>query len=93
MSDFAISEVHDVLRVSVELRAPKKGELTWSVPALASADEALKIVISERDEWSAGEAGFGCRAARAQTPAFEQSCDDGTLLRNIVVRVERLPSP
>jgi len=86
MSARALIEFRDVIRVWIELRAPKKGELTWSVPADASPEEALEHVLVGRDVWTAGEAGFGYRAFRDNTPEFEDADEDRC--RNIVVHVE-----
>lgn len=85
MSAKALFEFRDVIRVWIEFRAPKKGELMWSVPVEASPAEALDHVVCGRDDWSSGEAGFGYRAP-ADQPAFE-GCDDDRV-RNIVVHVE-----
>jgi len=84
MSAKAVVEIRDVIHVLVEFRAPKKGELMWSVPADSSPAEALDHVVCGRDEWSAGEAGFG-HLARADQPEFETYDDER--LRNIVVHV------
>lgn len=95
MSAKALVEVHDVIRVWIEMRAPRKGELTWSVPADASPGKALEHVLMERDIWASGEAGFGCRAFREVMPEFEDT-DEGLRIRNIVVHVEHLrtaPAP
>jgi hypothetical protein len=80
-------EFHDVIRVRIELRAPKKGALTWAVPIEATPAEALDHVTCGRDVWSAGEAGFG----------FYATCDDGELaylaevgMRYIVVYVDHV---
>lgn len=87
MSAQALVELRDVIHVRVELRAPRKGELTWSVPANATIEEALDHVICGRDVWSSGEAGFGCYA-RVDQPEFEES--DGEHLRNVVVHVDHV---
>jgi hypothetical protein len=83
----ALVELRDVIRVWIEMRAPKKGELTWAVPVEATPEEALDHVIAGRDDWSAGEAGFGYRAFRDVTPEFEEE-DKDLHLRNIVVHVD-----
>jgi len=85
----AAIEIRDVIQVWIEFRAPKKGELTWSVPADASPAEALEHVLVGRDVWTAGEAGFGYRAFRDNTPEFEiEDADEDLRSRNIVVHVE-----
>lgn len=89
MSAKALVEIRDVIRVWVELRAPKKGELMWSVPANATPAEALDHVVCGREDWSTGEAGFGYRA-RADQPEFEMYGEEP--LRNIVVHVEYVRS-
>lgn len=88
MSAKATIEFRDVIHVWIEFRAPKKGELTWAVPADASPAEALEHVLVGRDMWSAGEAGFGYRAPRDVTPEFEDECE--FRYRNIVVHVEHV---
>ena len=87
MSAQALVELRDVIHVRVELRAPKKGELMWSVPADSTIEEALDHVVCGRDVWSAGEAGYGYRA-RADQPEFEKF--DEECLRNIVVHVDHV---
>lgn len=89
MSAKALFEFRDVIRVWIEFRAPKKGELMWSVPDCATPEEALEHVLVGRDVWSSGEAGFGYVAKRAVTPEFEiEDADEDLRLRNIVVHVE-----
>jgi len=90
VSGNALIEIRDVIHVWIEFRAPKKGELTWSVPDCCSPEEALEHVLVGRDVWSSGEAGFGYRAFRDVTPEFEvESADDEDLrVRNIVVHVD-----
>ncbi len=90
MSVKAAIEIRDVIHVWIEFRAPKQGELTWAVPADASPEEALEHVLVGRDVWSAGEAGFGYRTPRADTPEFEDEHASDVILRsrNIVVHVE-----
>ena len=93
MSTKALVELRDVIHVWIELRAPKKGELMWSVPADATLEEALDHVVCGRDVWSTGEAGYGYRAYNDQ-PDFEAYDDER--LRNIVVHVDHVrtePSP
>jgi hypothetical protein len=96
VSGKAVVELRDVIHVWIEFRAPKKGELTWAVPADASPEEALEHVIVGRDVWSAGEAGFGYRAFRDVTPEFEIEGMDEDLcdlrVRNIVVHVDYVRS-
>jgi hypothetical protein len=92
----ALIELRDVIRVWIEFRAPKKGELMWSVPANATPEEALEHVVVGRDVWSSGEAGFAYRTHR-DVPEFEsmEAADDdfGDLpTRNIVVHVEHVRS-
>ena len=89
MSAKALIEFRDVIRVWIELRAPKKGELMWNVPANATPEEALEHVVVGRDDWTSGECGFGYRAHQ-DAPEFEMlSADDEDMrTRNIVVRVE-----
>jgi hypothetical protein len=88
----AAIEIRDVIRVWIEFRAPKKGELMWTVPADATAEEALEHVLVGRDNWSAGEAGFGYRAIADQSE-FEL-LDEGDLgflrYRNLIVHVEHM---
>lgn len=90
MSAKAAIEIRDVISVWVEFRAPKKGELCWAVPDCCSPAEALEHVLVGRDVWSAGEAGFGYRAPRNDTPEFEFEHADDVMLRtrNIVVHVD-----
>jgi hypothetical protein len=88
MSAKALVEFRDVVRVWIEFRPPKPGELTWSVPADASPEEALAHVVGWRDDLASGEAGFGCRAFREDTPEFEVDDEENQCLRNIVVHVE-----
>jgi hypothetical protein len=91
MSAKAAIEFHDVIRVWIEFRAPKKGELTWSVPEGATPEEALELVVCGRDDWASGEAGFGYRAHRVVTPEFEiEDADEDLRCRNIVVHVEHV---
>lgn len=96
MSAKATIEIHDVIHVWIEFRVPKKGELTWAVPADATPEEALEHVLVGRDVWSSGEAGFGYRTPCADTPEFEDDfftkLEEGNDLRsrNIVVHVEHV---
>lgn len=97
MSGKALVEIRDVIRVWIEFRAPKNGELTWSVPADATPEEALEHVLVGRDTWPSGEAGFGYWAFRDVTPEFEIQDghelwmeDTGQRVRNIVVHVEHV---
>jgi hypothetical protein len=87
-------EIRDVIHVWIEFRAPKKGELAWTVPADASPEMALEHVLVGRDVWSAGEAGFGFHASRSNTPEFEDEDEDegydSLRTRNIVVHVEHV---
>ena len=90
MSAKAAIKFHDVIRVWIEFRAPKKGELMWSVPENLTPAEALEHVVVGRDEWSSGEGGFAYRAGR-DMPEFETVDEDkdfGPLrFRHIVVHV------
>lgn len=88
MSARALIEFRDVIQVWIEFRAPKKGELTWSVSANATPEEALEHVVVGRDDWTSGECGFGYRA-RQDMPEFEMldSDDEDLPTRNIVVHV------
>ena len=88
MSAKALIEIRDVIRVWIEFRAPKQGELTWSVPEQLTPEEALEHVLVGRDVWSSGEAGFGYHAFRAVTPEIEVEND--MRVRNIVVHVEHV---
>lgn len=91
MSAKALVEVRDTLRVWIEFRAPKKGELTWAVPDSSSPEEALEHVLVGRDVWSSGEAGFGYRTFRDVTPEFEVEDEAEDLrVRNIVVHVDHV---
>ena len=97
MSAKAAIEIRDVINVWIEFRAPKEGELAWSVPADASPEEALEHVLVGRDIWTSGEAGFGYWAFREVTPEFEVQDgqelwmeDTGLRVRNIVVHVEHV---
>jgi hypothetical protein len=87
----ALFEFHDVIRVWIEFRAPRKGELMWSVPDCLTPEEALEHVVVGRDVWTSGEAGFGYRA-RADQPEFDMldgdADDDDLRTRNVVVHVE-----
>lgn len=91
MSAKAAIEIHDVIEVWIEFRAPKKDELMWRVPDCLTPAETLEHVLVGRDMWAAGEAGFGYRAPR-DMPEFETEDEDedfGPLrYRNIVVYVE-----
>ncbi len=93
MSAKALIEFHDVIRVWIELRAPKKGELMWSVPEDVTLEEALEHVVCGRGSWSDGEAGFGYRATR-DMPEFEMFDEDedfGPLrYHHVVVHVEHV---
>lgn len=93
MSAKAVIEIRDTIHVWIEFRAPKKGELMWSVPANATLEEALDHVVCGRDVWSSGEAGFGYRTHR-DVPEFESMDEDddfGDLpTRNIVVHVDHV---
>lgn len=93
MSAKALIELRDVIHVWIEFRAPKKGELMWSVPDCLTPEEALEHVVVGRDVWSSGEAGFGYRA-RANQPEFEMLDDDADYddlrTRNIVVHVDHV---
>ena len=90
MNAKATIEIRDVIHVWIEFRAPKKGELMWGVPADASPEEALEHVLVGRDVWTSGEAGFGYRAFRDNTPEFEMldADDEDSRTRNIVVHVD-----
>ena len=99
MSAKAAIEIRDVIHVWIEFRAPKKGELMWSVPADASPAEALDHVVCGRDDWatatmpsfSSGECGFGCRVHQDMPEFAILDADDEDLpTRNIVVHVEWL---
>jgi len=95
MSAKALLEFRDVIRVWIEFRPPRKGELMWSIPENLTPAEALEHVVCGRDAWSTGEAGFGYRANRDQ-PEFETIGEDETFgplrSRNIVVHVEHVCS-
>ena len=89
MSAKAAIEFHDVIRVWIEFRAPKKGELMWSVPENLTPAEALEHVVVGRDAWGSGEGGFAYRAGR-DMPEFETDLGDdlGPLrFRYVVVHV------
>jgi hypothetical protein len=86
MSGRAVIELRDVIRVWIEFRAPKLGELMWSVPKDATPEEALEHVVCGRDTWETGEGGFGFRNPCNGTPEFDT---DG---RNIVVHVDYVRS-
>lgn len=89
MSAKALVEIRDVLHVWIEFRAPRKGEITWCVPADATPAEALDHVICGRDVITAGEHGFGWRA-HLDMPEFEACTINGETehSRNIVVHVD-----
>jgi hypothetical protein len=104
MSAKATIEIRDVIQIWIEFRAPKKGDLAWSVPEGATPEEALEHVVCGRDDWPpsgelrfghppTGEAGFGYRAHR-DLPEFETVDEDDDLgplrYRNIVVYVEHV---
>lgn len=91
MSAKALIEIRDVINVWIEFRAPKKGDLSWSVPANATPEEALEHVVCGRDDWESGEAGFGYRVHR-DMPEFEMlDADDEDLpTRHIVVHVDHV---
>lgn len=91
MSAKAVIEIRDVLRVWIEFRAPKKGDLMWSVPDCLTPAETLEHVVVGRDTVDAGEFGFGYHAHR-DMPEFEM-VDEGDDLgelryRHIVVHVD-----
>lgn len=88
MSAKAVVEIRDVIRVWIEMRDPKKGELTWTVPEESTPEQALDHVLAGRDVWSAGEAGFGFRAPYDYDLDFLTEAG----MRNIVVRVEYVRS-
>lgn len=91
MSVKALIELRDTIRVWIEFRAPKKGELTWAVPDCCSPEEALEHVVCGRDDWAGGEAGFGYRARRDVTPEFEfDDTEESLRMRNLVVHVEHV---
>lgn len=78
-------EIQDTLKVWIEMRAPKRGELAWTVPVEASPEMALDHVICGRDVWSAGEAGFGFRMDFSESDlAFMTEIG----MRHIVVHVD-----
>jgi hypothetical protein len=90
----ALFEFRDVIRVWIEFRAPKKGELMWTVPENHTPAEALEHVICGRDDWASGEGGFGYHASR-DMPEFEPADEDDNdrfflQYRNIVVHVEHV---
>jgi hypothetical protein len=90
----ALVEFRDVVRVWIEFRAPKKGELMWTVPDCSTPAEALEHVVVGRDDWKSGEAGFGYRA-RGDQPEFElvdegDGPDNLLRYRNVVVHVEHV---
>jgi hypothetical protein len=89
VSGNALIEIRDVIHVWIEFRAPKKGELMWSVPDCLTPAEALEHVLVGRDVWSTGEAGFGYRAHH-DMPEFEveRASDEDLHNRNIVVHVD-----
>lgn len=90
MTAKALIEIRDVIHVWIEFRAPKKGELTWCVPADATLEEALDHVLVGRDSVNTGKAGFGIFTNRAYTPEFEllDDRDPTSNARNIVVHAE-----
>jgi hypothetical protein len=87
----AVIEIRDVIQVWIEFRAPKKGDLMWSVPDCLTPAEALEHVVVGRDEWSSGEGGFAYRAAR-DMPEFETVDEDDAFgplrFRHLVVHVD-----
>ncbi len=91
MSAKALIEVRDVLHVWIEFRAPKKGDLMWSVPDCLTPAEALEHLVVGRDTVDAGEFGFGYHAGRdmPEFEMFDEGDDLGELrYRNIVVHVD-----
>ena len=93
MSGSALVEIRDVIHVWIEFRAPRKGDLMWSVPDCATPAEALEHVVVGRDAVDAGEFGFGYRTNR-DMPEFAL-VDEGDNLgelryRNIVVHVDHV---
>ena len=93
MSAKALVEIRETIRVWIEMRAPKRGELAWRVPDCLTPAEALEHVLVGRDDWSSGEAGFGYHAHR-DMPEFEtvdEGDDIGDLrYRHIVVHVDHV---
>lgn len=94
MTAKAIIEIHDTIRVWVEMRPPKKGELFWTVPIGLSVEHALDAVIAGRDfpglvEWDRGTAGFGA-IMECSDADLAFLTDDG--LQNITVHVEHVRS-
>lgn len=91
MSAKAVIEIRDVVRIWIEFRAPKKGDLMWTVPDCLTPAEALEHVVVGRDTVDAGEFGFGYHAHR-DMPEFE-TIDEGDDLgelryRHVVVHVD-----
>jgi hypothetical protein len=87
MTKKPLIEIRDVINVWIELRAPKKGELMWSVPDCLTPAEALEHVLVGRNVWATGEVGFGYRANRDQ-PEVEYARAEDLRIRNIVVHVD-----
>lgn len=95
----AAIEFRDVIRVWIEFRAPKKGELTWAVPVGATPEEALEHVLVGRDSLTCrtlnGVAGFGYHTL-CDLPEFEihdaAGFIDAEPTRNIVVHVDHVRS-
>jgi len=85
MTAKAIVHVTEVVTVMVEMRAPKTGELGWSVPKEATPEEALDHVLVGRDEVNCGEYGYGWYATSDHNE-FDPDYD----LRDIVVHVRRV---
>jgi hypothetical protein len=94
MTAKALIEIHDTIRVWVEMRPPKKGELFWTVPIGLSVEHALDAVIAGRDfpgrvEWERGVAGFGV-VMDCEEADLALMIDEG--LENITVHVEHARS-
>ena len=95
MTAKALVEVHDVVHVWIEFRAPKMLELAWTVPADATPAEALEHLLVGRDALTEGKLGYGFIALDdlPEFSAIEYRDEEGTHsepTRNIVVHVKRL---
>lgn len=87
----ALVEIRDVVRVWIEFRAPRKGDLMWAVPCDATPAEALDEVLCGRDDHRAGIVGFGYFATHNEPEFDDQMSDDpDDWLRNVVVHVEHV---
>lgn len=93
MTAKAFVEVHDVVHVWIEFRAPRFLDLAWTVPADATPEEALEHVLTGRDALTEGKLGYGFIACDdlpefGQTEFRDESGARHMPTRNIIVHVK-----